>query len=370
MIAPEFSPRSGSTDPRPSRRSRNRRAVARPGVLLLSLLLVSGVLGRAEAQAVSLEPTSDERIRSLLATLAHDSLRGRMTGTPGARSAARILAAELRDAGVQPAGDDEYFQHVPLRRNPSSGALRLGPDGRTPDDGAGDSVRGINVVGLVPGTGSEGADEAVVVGAHYDHLGIGPPEEGDSIYNGADDDASGVVAVVEAARSLAAGDPPRRTVVILLSTGEEVGLLGTRWYLEDPVVPLERTVANLQVEMIGRPDPLLGGPGRVWLTGFHRSTMGEMLRSAGVPVEPDPRPSQQFFLRSDNVVFAREGIPAHTLSSYGMHEDYHTPHDEADRVAPAHLVAAVGAVVESVRILAHGEAPRWIDGGRPAPLSR
>jgi len=211
-------------------------------------------------------------------------------------------------------------------------------------------------VGLVPGAGPDVAGEVVVVGAHYDHLGIGPPSEGDSIYNGADDDASGVVAVVEAARLLAAGDPPRRTVIFLLSTGEELGLLGTRWYLENPVRPLEGTVANLQVEMIGRPDPLVEGAGRVWLTGFHRSTIGETLRRSGVPVEPDPRPSQQFFLRSDN--------------SYGMHDDYHTPHDEVAELDPDHLVAAVDAVAESVRILADGEAPRWNAGGRPAAGDR
>ena len=111
----------------------------------------------------------------------------------------------------------------------------------------------------------------------FDHIGIGPSVEGDSIYNGADDDASGVVTVLEIARSIATGPPPERTVVFLLTTAEESGLLGTRHYLNHPVVPLDRTVADLQVEMVGRPDSEAGGAGRAWLTGYERSTMGERL---------------------------------------------------------------------------------------------
>ncbi|MDX1566572.1 MAG: M28 family peptidase, partial [Longimicrobiales bacterium] len=280
------------------------------------------------------------------------------------RAAARIIADELRSYGVEPAGDDGYFQRVPMVRSSGSGRPAL-PEAGVGGEGVEAALEGINVLGIVPGTDPEVASQAVVVGAHYDHLGVGEPIAGDSIYNGADDDASGVVAVLAAARAVAGGEPPRRTVIFFLSTGEELGLLGTRWYIRDPVVPLERTVANLQVEMIGRPDPLAGGPGRVWLTGFERSTMGEMLRSAGIPVVPDPRPAQQFFLRSDNIAFAREGIPAHTLSSYGMHQDYHTPDDELESVDLDHLVEAVDAVARSVRTLANSEAPEWNPGGRP-----
>src|SRR4030095_7881884 len=102
---------------------------------------------------------------------------------------------------------------------------------------------------------------AVVVGAHYDHLGIGEPVNGDSIYNGADDDGSGVVAVLLAAHDLAKGHKTRRTVIFVLSTGEEQGILGTLWYVNHPVVPLTTTIADLQVEMIGRPDSMVGGRG-------------------------------------------------------------------------------------------------------------
>jgi Zn-dependent M28 family amino/carboxypeptidase len=194
-------------------------------------------------------------------------------------------------------------------------------------------------------------------------VGIGPAVEGDSIYNGADDDASGSVAVLEIARELVRR-PAARTVVILLSTGEEGGILGTRWYLEHPVFPMEGTVADLQLEMIARPDSLAGGPGRAWLTGYERTTVGEQLEAAGSPVVPDPRPEQRFFFRSDNVPFAVAGIPAHTLSSYNLHTDYHTPDDEVDRVDFTHMAAVVDAAAQAVRLLADGPKPTWKEGGR------
>jgi Zn-dependent M28 family amino/carboxypeptidase len=223
----------------------------------------------------------------------------------------------------------------------------------------------VNVVGILPGADPTLRDSVVLIDAHYDHLGIGRPVRGDSIYNGADDDASGTVAVLEVARALAAGPRPRRTVVFLATTGEEVGLLGTRWYVAHPVRPLDRMTANLEIEMIGRPDSLAGGTGRAWLTGYDRSTMGELFAAEGLPIAPDRRPEQQFFQRSDNIAFAQAGIPAHTLSSYNMHEDYHQPTDDASRIDFAHMTSVVQAAVSATRLLANGPAPRWNSGGRP-----
>jgi Zn-dependent M28 family amino/carboxypeptidase len=187
----------------------------------------------------------------------------------------------------------------------------------------------------------------------------------DSIYNGADDDASGVTAVIEIARQLAAGPRPKRTIVFAATTGEEIGLVGTRWYIQHPVVPNGALQANLEIEMIGRPDSLAGGPGRGWLTGFERSTMGEAFAAAGLPIVPDKRPDQNFFLRSDNIAFARMGIPAHTLSSFNMHGDYHQVTDEVAAVDFAHMAGVINAAVEAVRLLANAAAPTWKPGGRP-----
>ena len=312
-----------------------------------------------------------ERLQSLLSTLAADSMEGRRTGTPGAHRAARFLAAELERYGVEAAGDDGYFQRVPLAwievagRNGLQQRLALPSEDLDFDTLPADRILDteVNVVGIIRGSDPAVSHEAVVLGAHFDHVGIGQAIDGDSIYNGADDDGSGTVAVLEIARDLVEGTPPRRTVVILLSTAEEMGLLGTRWYIQNPVVPLEQTVADLQIEMIGRPDPEAGGFGRGWLTGYERTTMGDQLSAAGSPITHDPRPDQDFFYRSDNIAFARLGIPAHTLSSFSLHADYHRPSDEVELVDFRHMAALVDAAVEAVRFLADGPRPEWKEGG-------
>ncbi|HUQ15449.1 MAG TPA: M20/M25/M40 family metallo-hydrolase [Gemmatimonadales bacterium] len=308
-------------------------------------------------------------VREIVGALAADSMEGRRTGTPGSARAARFLAERMRSYGLEPGGDSSYFQRVPYEvvRGPEGEVLRL-PGANGADSAGVERVTDYNLVGLIRGTDSVMRDEAVVLGAHFDHLGIGKPVEGDSIYNGADDDASGVATVLAAAQALAQA-PPRRTVIVLLTSGEEFGVLGTQWYADRPVFPLSRTVAGLQVEMVGRPDSLAGGPDRLWLTGYERSTVGEALTTAGLPIVPDPRPSFRFFERSDNIVFALRGIPAHTLSSFGMHSDYHQPSDEVDRIDFAHLERAADHVTRAARLLADGPAPAWRIGGRPAPAT-
>jgi Zn-dependent M28 family amino/carboxypeptidase len=172
------------------------------------------------------------------------------------------------------------------------------------------------------------------------------------------------VAVMEIARVLGAGPRPKRTVMFAAMTGEEEGLLGTRWFIAHPAVPFERIVANLEIEMIGRPDSLAGGAGKGWLTGYDRSTMGAMLAAAGIPLVADPHPEMHFFERSDNIAFAMKGIPAHTLSSYNLHGDYHTPRDDLFRVDVDHMAKVIEAGARAVRMLADGEKPAWVPEGR------
>jgi len=328
-----------------------------------------GTRGAAPPTAVGADRVTSDDVQGIIAVLAADSLEGRGTGTRGSAKAARFIADWFTRAGLEPAGDSGFVQRVPMARAATAGqgapvvlldsfeALDTVPARRR--------LPGGNVVGVVRGSDPALRDEAVLVDAHYDHLGIGRPVDGDSIYNGADDDASGTAAVMLVARELASGPRPRRTVVFLASTGEEVGLVGTRWYIKHPVVPIPHTVANLEVEMIGRPDSLAGGPGRGWLTGYDRSTMGDMLRAAGIPLVADPRPEQHFFERSDNIAFAWLGVPAHTLSSFNLHTDYHQPSDEASRVDYAHMARVIEAAIRATRLLADGPAPQWKPGQRP-----
>ena len=186
---------------------------------------------------------TDGDVRRLLTALADDSLEGRGTGTRGSAKAAAMIASEMRAAGLEPAGDSGYFQRVPVAvvtRTMRDGSTRQGLDLLT-SFAALDTVPvaqrrpAVNVVGILRGTDPVLKDSAILIDAHYDHLGIGTPVKGDSVFNGADDDASGTVAVMLIARVLAAGPAPKRTVIFAATTGEEVGLLGTRWYVLHPV---------------------------------------------------------------------------------------------------------------------------------------
>lgn len=280
--------------------------------MLRRFVLVSAVLAActrpASIPATTAAPAtaSPDRVRALLTALAHDSMEGRQVGRPGEVRAARFIAARMRDIGLEPVGDSGFFQRLPAvmatTQSPGRGGgppvtrtvVRVLPAFADRDTVPRERwVNSINVLGMLRGSDPQLAAEVVVIGAHFDHIGIRPAVNGDSIANGADDDASGVVAMLEAARIVAAGPRPRRSILFAAFTGEEAGLLGIRWYTQHPVVPMERHVADIQVEMIGRPDTAAGGPGKAWLTGFERSTMGPTLAAAGIPVVADPRPTQR-----------------------------------------------------------------------------
>ena len=302
-----------------------------------------------------------------MGVLAADSMEGRLTGSPGALKAARFIAAEMKSIGLEAAGDSGFFQKVPFAATPSGRrGIRLLESLAALDSlPPGERRPSYNVIGMIRGSDPVLRDQIVAFAAHYDGLGIRTAVNGDSIYNGADDDASGVTAVLGIARALTRGSPPKRTILFMTTTGEEEGILGTKWYVAHPIFPLSKMVAEMEVEMAGRPDSLAGGSGKLWMTGYERSTMGNMLRAAGIPIVPDPYPQFKFFERSDNIVFARSGIPAHTLSSYNLHKDYHAPSDEISTIDFDHLTAAIRAAAGAARLLADGPAPEWNPGGKP-----
>jgi Zn-dependent M28 family amino/carboxypeptidase len=226
----------------------------------------------------------------------------------------------------------------------------------------------VNVIGILPGHDPLLKNEIVVVLSHYDHLKIGRPATpgADSIYNGADDDAAGTVAVLEIARLLKKAGKPKRTIVFANMSGEEAGMVGTNFWIGHPTFPLSQIVAGLEIEMIGRPDSLAGGPGKAWLTGYERSTMGDMLKQFGIEIVPDRRPEQSFFSRSDNIALARRGIVAHTLSTFNLHTDYHRVTDDVDKIDFDHMTAVIHSGAEAVRHLADGPKPAWHPGCDPS----
>jgi Peptidase family M28 len=317
----------------------------------------------AHAQSGARRTISAAEVHRLEFALADDSMEGRLTGSAGGARAARYIANEMKSIGLEPEGDSGYYQLVPVAATDSGITLRSSFS----DAAAGRHETAYNLLGLLKGSDPKLAGQVIVIDAHYDHLGIGAPVAGDSIYNGADDDASGTVSVLAVAKALSRGPRPKRSILFVLTTGEEEGLLGTQWMLAHFPLSLDSVVANLETEMIGRPDSLAGGPGMAWLTGYDRSTMGAILKRARIPIVADPRPAQHFFERSDNIAFAERGIPAHTLSSFNLHADYHQPSDDLSRIDFAHMTAVINAALNAVSLLANGPLPVWNPGGRPVP---
>jgi hypothetical protein len=283
----------------------------------------------------------------------------------------RPVRLPTRLTGVTPAP-----RPVVVYLDAASYAAMLGVPGGTTvsfavEAATGDPSRTWNAVGRLMGSDPVRAGEVIVLSAHLDHTGAREVEAGaDGVYNGADDDASGTIAVMELARALAAGPRPARTIVFALFGSEERGGFGASYFVEKPVVPLDDIVADLQFEMLGRPDELVP-PHTLWLTGFERSDLGERLAEGGARLVADPRLDQNFFSRSDNIRFARKGIVAHTVSSFGLHTDYHRPSDEIGTIDFAHMTDAIRSMLEPVRWFANSTfRPSWTPDGCPAPCGR
>ncbi|HEX8131801.1 MAG TPA: M20/M25/M40 family metallo-hydrolase [Pyrinomonadaceae bacterium] len=222
-----------------------------------------------------------------------------------------------------------------------------------------------NVVGVLPGADAKLSNEAVLLSAHMDHIGVGTGQTGDQIYNGADDDASGVVAVLELARALGAGARPKRTVYFVLFGSEEKGGYGAQYFLSRPPVALTQMVANLEFEMIGRPDPKVAAD-TLWLTGYERSNLGAELARQGARLVQDPHPAENFFQRSDNYALARRGVVAHTVSSFGLHPEYHQPGDDIAHIDFAHMTRAINSMLAPVHWLVNSNfTPAWVEGKKP-----
>jgi aminopeptidase YwaD len=221
-----------------------------------------------------------------------------------------------------------------------------------------------NAVGILPGTGAAG--DAILITSHLDHLGRRETVQGpDKIFNGADDDASGTVAVLEIAEALAKRKAPSRTIIFACFGSEEVGGHGATYLRENPPVPLEKIVANVEFEMIGRPDPKVP-PHTLWLTGYERSDLGSTLAAHGARLAADPHPEMNFFQRSDNYTLAVRGVVAHTVSSYNLHKEYHTPADETKLIDYAHMTESIASMVEPLWWLANTTfKPAWKPGLRP-----
>jgi hypothetical protein len=298
----------------------------------------SDALSRAAATITA------EEMRTHVAYLASDALRGRDTPSPGLDSAAAYLIREFERLGLEGGAGAGLF------------AQRYRIEGGTAP----------NVVAVFPGADPALRGEYVVLSAHIDHVGVGAPVRGDSIYNGADDDASGTSALLEVAEAFAALERrPARSIVFLGVSGEEKGLLGSEYFTEHPTLPLANVVANLNVDMIGRNDPA-----NVVVIGRDYSSLGDVLAgvvdrnpSLGLGARDDPWPEERFFFRSDHFNFARKRIPILFFFA-GVHADYHRPSDQVEKLD----VDKAARVARLVFLTAHAVAddprrPTWTPKG-------
>ena len=223
-----------------------------------------------------------------------------------------------------------------------------------------------NAMGKIVGTDSKLSSEIILLTSHLDHLGVRLNAPGDDkIFNGADDDASGSVAVLELARVLAAGKKPKRTVYFVCFGSEEAGGHGATYFVNNMPFPKEKLIANLEFEMIGRSDSKVK-PEELWLTGYERSNLGSELSKRGAKLVNDPHPEENFFQRSDNYTLAKQGIIAHTVSSFGLHTDYHKASDEVKTIDFPHMTKAINSMVKPITWLINTNfTPTWVEGKKP-----
>ena len=229
------------------------------------------------------------------------------------------------------------------------------------------SVQVRNVAGLLVGDDIDVRDQYVIVSAHYDHLGVKPPGPGNRIFHGANDDASGVASLIEIAKALKGETPrPRRSVLFLALFGEEEGMLGSDYYVRHPLVPLRDTIADINLEQLGRTDSSDGAEvGRFAFTGPSFSNLPQKMASsaktAGVAVYRKES-ADDYFDRSDNYAFAEAGIVAHTVVVAFEYPGYHEVNDTADQLDYRNLAKVDRALAAGIEGVANAaEKPKWAD---------
>jgi Zn-dependent M28 family amino/carboxypeptidase len=264
-------------------------------------------------------------LRKHVNVIADDSMLGRATPSRGLELTASYIASQFRRLGLKPGGDaGSFLQRYPIAR-PVSPEQKAGPSDYDPASAP-------NAVGILVGSDPRLRNEYVVVSAHMDHVGVNGASTADSIWNGADDDASGTAGVLALAEALA-HSPPARSFIFLTVSGEELGLWGSSWFAEHPPVPIGQIVANLNLDMIGR-----NWKDSIVVIGQEHSDLGATLGKVnamhpelGMTAIPDPWPQESFFTRSDHYNFARRGVPALFFFN-GVHKDYHQASDSPDKI--------------------------------------
>ena len=283
-------------------------------------------------------PADYTQLMDDLRILSADDMQGRDTGSEGGAKAREYIVGRLEALGVQP-----------------SPMGRLQPwemQGRTREGVK--TFNGVNIIGVIPGT--RVADKYIVVTAHYDHVGVNDGQ----VFNGADDNASGVATMLELAKRLKA-NPPEHSVLIVALDGEERSLLGAKHFVEAPPVPLSSISMNLNFDMTARAD----SDGKLWVTGTYQHPYFRPLLERIAPRgtvslafgkdTPEDKGADNWVEASDHAAFHRAGLPF-LYFGVNYHEDYHRPTDDFDKVVPATFQSSTELAIEGFRAL-----DQWLD---------
>ena len=276
-------------------------------------------------------------LREDITYLASEELEGRATPSAGLDLAAHFIAEKFGKIGLRPADHGGYLQGEDAAKGPW------------------------NVVGILPGSDPKLSQEFVILSAHYDHVGRRKGE----LYPGANDDASGTASVMEIAAAIAAGPTrPKRSILFMTFFGEERGLLGSKYYVEHPVVPLKRSIVEINLEQLGRTDETTGAEVAAFgMTGTSFSNLPQIIGGAakkeGVTLYHRPD-EDDFFRRSDNYRFAAKGVVDTTIAVAFDFPDYHKPGDIVDKIDFENLALVDRAVAAAVLQLADDPVrPVW-----------
>ena len=316
------------------------------GIGVFALFVAASTV--AFAQNVGKTVVDEKNVRAEMNFLAGDAMQGRAAGSAFEWIAAEYIASQFMQFGLEPAGDMD-----------TTGRQTFVQAITTPK-------RTWNAIGKISGTDKNLSSEVILLSSHLDHLGMRENAPGDDkIFNGADDDASGSVAVLELARVLGAGPKPKRTIYFVCFGSEEIGGYGAKYFVSNLPFVKEKFIANLEFEMIGRPDAKVKSD-ELWLTGYERSNLGSELAKRGAKLVQDPHPEQNFFRRSDNYILAKQGIIAHTVSSFGLHGDYHQASDEVRTIDFVHMTRAIDSMTAPIQWLVNSDfKPTWHEGKKP-----
>lgn len=278
-------------------------------------------------------------VRKHLYTLASDEMQGRMSGTIGIEKAAQYIENEFKRIGLKTYDTLSTYRQNFIHKNRKNG----------------EEMKLFNVIGVLEGKSRR--NEYVIISAHYDHLGEKKDGDGDRIYNGANDNATGVTGVLSLASYFKKKGQNERTIIFIAFTAEEMGLIGSKHFGKG--IDASKFVAGINLEMIGK-EPRSGSK-TAWLTGFDRSDFGKIiqknLKGTGYKLFPDPYIKYNLFFRSDNASLARLGVPSHTFSTtpIDIDPDYHKVTDHAETLSVSVLSQTIRAVAKGTESIINGK---------------